>query len=168
MRADQPEPTTLPVPADDGEPIDERWVPAAPFRAHVTHVIAEARVPWPAFAIAADVPVTVIQTLLFGRNARPSRRLAPRVATKVFAVRASDLTELRTGHVGADLAAGRMRAVLRSGVPPERLARWCDLAPDELARLVEGRTATCSRLTEALAVAAERMQFAPALGRHAA
>ena len=59
MRADQPEPTTLPVPADDGDPIDERWVPAAPFRAHVTHVIAEARVPWPAFAIAADVPVTV-------------------------------------------------------------------------------------------------------------
>ena len=143
-------------------------MPAAPFRAHVLHTIAEARVPWPAFAIAADVPVTVIQTLLFGRDARPSRRLAPRVATKVFAVRASDLTELRTGHVGADLAAARMRAVLRSGVPPERLARWCDLAPDELARLVEGRTATCSRLTEALAVAAERMQFAPALGRHAA
>ena len=55
----------------------------------------------------------------------------------------------------------------REGLDLERLKSLL-AQPDELARLVEGRTATCSRLTEALAVAAERMQFAPALVRHAA
>jgi hypothetical protein len=177
VRAEQTEKTdqtdaidpTDPLGCDDcDDPAEATWVPAAPFRAHVLHTIAEARVPWPAFAIAAGVPVPVIHTLLFGRNTRPLRRLAKGVAGKVLAVGVNDLTLLRVAHVGTDLAAARLRALLRSGVPAERVARWVDLTPDQLARLVDGRAATCARLTEALAVAAERMQFAPALGRHAA
>ncbi|MFT3862098.1 hypothetical protein [Micropruina sp.] len=141
---------------------------AAPFRAHVEHTIAEAHVPWPAFAVASNLPVPAVHTLLFGRGGRALRRLEPGVATRILKVGPADLTLLRISQVTADLAAARLRALLRSGVPADRVARWCDLSTEQMLALADGRVSICSRLTEALAVAAERMMFAPALGRRAA
>ncbi|MBK8447600.1 MAG: hypothetical protein IPL41_13230 [Micropruina sp.] len=147
---------------------DEPWVLAAPFRAHVLHSVEAAGIPWPAFAIETGIPVQAIRSLLFGRQGRPLKRLTPRLAARLLRVQPADLHGLHRTYVCADVTAHRLGALLRGGVDPLRLARWCDLSPHELARLVDGEAPSCSRVTEALALAAERMMLAPVLGQRAA
>jgi hypothetical protein len=151
-----------------GPGLDEPWVEAAPFRAHVLHTLEVADIPWPVFAIETGIPVPAIRSLLFGRQGRPLRRLTPRLAGKLLRVQPPDLAGLHRTQVGADATTKRLGGLLRAGVDPLRLARWCDLSPHELARLVDGEAPSCSRVTESLVLAAERMLFAPVLGQRAA
>ena len=166
VRAEPTDQVLTLVPTD--APLDETWVRAAPFRALVRHVIDVAGVPWPAFAIESAVSVTVVHTLLFGRGGRPMSRLNPRIAARLLRVGPSQLADLRRIHVRADATAERLVALLAGGSEPIRLARWCDLTGREFDSLVSGATPSCSRLTETLAVAAERTLCAPVLSRRAA
>ena len=147
---------------------DETWVRAAPFRAHVRHAIDVAGVPWPAFAIESDISVSVVRTLLFGRGGRRLGRLTPRIAARLLRVEAAQLSGLRHSHVRAEATAQRLNVMLSNGIEPNRLARWCDLSGHEFDALVRGAAPSCSRLTETLALAAQRSLCAPALGRRAA
>ena len=105
---------------------DEPWVLAAPFRAHVLHSVEAAGIPWPAFAIETGIPVQAIRSLLFGRQGRPLKRLTPRLAARLLRVQPADLHGLHRTYVCADVTAHRLGALLRGGVDPLRLARWCD------------------------------------------
>ena len=148
--------------------VNRSWVDAAPFRAHVRHAITVAGVPWPAFAVESGVPVPAVRTLLFGRAGRTQTRIEPRIATRLLRVDAAELAGLRRTQVSSDETAHRLRSLLVDGIDPLRLARWCALEPHELARLVDGETFRCSRLTECLSVAAERLAAAPVLQQRAA
>ena len=136
------------------------WLDAAPFRAHVRHAVAEAGIPWPAFAIESGVPLPAVRSLLFGRGGRPVGRIEPRIAARLFSIGAAELAGLRRTHVAATGTAQRLRELLVTGVDPLALARWCAISPGELARLVDGDDWSCSRLTECLSLAAERMAAA--------
>ena len=145
------------------------WVDAAPFRAHLRHALAVADVPWPAVAIASGVPVAAVRALLFGRSGRPQTRIDPRLAARLLGLDAGELTRMRITRVAASGTTDRLRTLLAAGVDALQLARWCQIAPDELALLVDGDATTCSRLTEALILAAERLRATPsAPGRAAA
>lgn len=148
--------------------VNPSWVDAAPFRAHVRHAIAVAGVPWPAFAVESGVPVTAVRTLLFGRSGRHQPRIEPRIAARLLCLGAHELTSLRRTQVVADDTAKRLEQLLIDGTPPLALAQWCAISPNELARLVDGEAFTCSRLTECLSIAAERLAAAPALNQRAA
>lgn len=141
---------------------------AAPFRAHVQHAIAAAGVPWPAFAVASGVSVVAVQSLLFGRAGRRVTRLEPHIASRLLRVQTADLIGLRRGQVSADATAVVLRDLLDGGLQPDRLARWCRVSRVEFDRLVDGRAASCSRLTECLAVASERLLEASPDRSHAA
>lgn len=133
-----------------------QWVDAAPFRAHVRHAVSVTGVPWQALAVVAGVPLAAVRGLLFGRAGRLATRLEPRLASRLLGVDAAELTALRQLWVGATVTAEALWEVLGAGVDPLALARWCQLTPDALAGLVDGDSTRCTRLTEALAVAAER------------
>lgn len=141
---------------------------AAPFRAHLRHALAVADVPWPAVAVAGGVPVTVVRALLFGQDGRTQTRIDPRVAARLLNVGARELSRMRTDRVGASATTDRLRLLLAGGVDPLQLARWCRITPDELAQLVDGDTATCTRLTAALVLAAAQLRATPAPRRAAA
>ncbi|MFT4216362.1 MAG: hypothetical protein QM619_04135 [Micropruina sp.] len=136
------------------------WVDAAPFRAHVRHATSVADVPWPVVAMAAGVSLSVVRALLVGRAGRPMTRIEPRLAAQLLRVDADELSALRVLRVPATLTTERLRGLLADGFPPLRLAQWCQIGPDELALLVDGDTLTCTRLTETLALAAERLRDA--------
>ncbi len=136
------------------------WVDAAPFRAHVRHAMAVADVPWPAVAVAAGVSVPAVRALLSGRAGRPQTRIEPRLAARLLRVDARELTAMRVTRVPSALTAERLRQLLADGVDPLRMARWCQIGPDELTALVDGDAGSCARLTEALVLAAERLREA--------
>lgn len=136
------------------------WVDAAPFRAHVRHAMNVADVPWPAVAVAAGVSVPAVRALLGGRAGRPQARVEPRLAARLLRVDAGELIAMRSARVPSALTAERLRHLLADGVDPLRMARWCQIAPDELTALVDGDATSCSRLTEALVLAAQRLRDA--------
>lgn len=144
------------------------WVDAAPFRAHLRHALAVADVPWPAVAIAGGVPVGAVRALLFGRSGRQQARIDPRLAARLLSVDAGELSRMRATRVPASSTTDRLRSLLAAGVDPLQLARWCRVPPPELALLVDGDATTCSRLTEALILAAERLRATPPPRRAAA
>lgn len=144
------------------------WVDAAPFRAHLRHALAVADVPWPAVAVAGGVPVAAVRALLFGRSGHPQTRIDPRLAARLLSVDAGQLTRMRSTRVAASGTTDRLRSLLAAGVDPLQLARWCRVPPPELALLVDGDATTCSRLTEALILAAERLRATPPPRRAAA
>ncbi len=130
---------------------------AAPFRAHVRHTIEAAAVPWPAVAVAADVSLTAVHALLVGRAGRTQTKIAPRLAARLLRVDARELHAMRSLRVPGWLTGRRLRDLLTAGSDPVWLARWCQIDLDELALLVENEATTCSRLAEALTLAAERL-----------
>ena len=139
------------------QPDGRSWIDAAPFRAHVLHVVESAGVPWPAFAVIGGVPLATLRTLLFGRRGRRQTRIGPQLAARLLSVDVADLAGLRTGQVAAAASTViRLRRLLAAGADPLLLARWCELRPVDLARLVDGEAAACSRLTAVLTLAAER------------
>lgn len=141
---------------------------AAPFRAHVRHVLATADVPWPVFATASGVPVPALRTLLFGRHGRRLTRLEPSIAARLLQTSPSDLAYLRRAQVDAEVTVTRLRTLLAAGHDPVELRRWCELEPTAFHHLINGHSVLCSRLTESLALAAERMAAAPARQQRAA
>lgn len=133
---------------------------AAPFRAHVRHTIAGSGVPWPAVAITAGVSLAAVHALLGGRTGRPLARIEPGLASRLLRVDAAGLAALRSLRVPAGLTSERLRKLLAGGDDPLRLARWCQIDPGELALLIDGDAATCTRLTETLVLAAGRLRQA--------
>jgi hypothetical protein len=133
------------------------WIPAAPFRAHVRHVIEVAEIPWQVAAVEAGVSLSLVQHLLWGRTGRVPSRIAPAAAARLLRLTASDLAGLHRGMVPATETTRRLRELLAAGWAPDRLAGFCRLRPTELAALVEGDTVGCTRLTESLVRAAERL-----------
>lgn len=133
---------------------------AAPFRAHVRHIVAACGVPWPAMAVAAGVPLAAVQALLTGRAGRPLTRIEPRLASRLLAVDAVALAAMRSVRVPAALTTDRLRDLLAGGDDPLWLARWCRIDAAEVALLIDGDAPTCTRLTETLVLAARRLRQA--------
>ncbi len=50
----------------------DRWVEAAPFRAHLTHLCAASGLTWPVVALHAGLTLRHADALLHGREGRPA------------------------------------------------------------------------------------------------
>lgn len=131
---------------------DFTWVQAAPFRAHLRRLLELTGLPWPVLAYQADVPASMVEHLLFGRNGRLPTRIPVESARRLFALREATLLELRTCWVPADRTRADLVALLVQGCPPRSLARYCRLSEPQLLATLEA--SRCSRLTELLAAAA--------------
>ncbi len=62
------------------------WVAAAPFRAHLRHLVDATGLPWQVIVVAADVSLSLGDHLLHGRNGRPLKRIARPQAARLLGV----------------------------------------------------------------------------------
>lgn len=73
---------------------DQYWVQAAPFRALVTRLLDLSGLPLPLLADHAGVPPAAIQSLLAGRDGRPSGRISRECAQQLLAIDETRLLHL--------------------------------------------------------------------------
>ncbi len=127
-----------------GHEPDPAWVDAAPFRAHVRHLMSVGRLDEHEVALVLGLPTRAVRHLLEGRAGRVPRRISPCTARRVLLVRTDDVRGLRwslTPAGAARLALHRLRA---AGWSEAGLATAVGAGVHELAGL-EGAV-RCSRL----------------------
>lgn len=69
------------------------WVEAAPFRAHLRHLMEASGQPWQVVAKVARISLPDAHRLLHGRHGRPVRRISPQTASRLFWVDRRQLQE---------------------------------------------------------------------------
>ena len=123
---------------------DGAWVDAAPFRAHLKHLMAVGRLEAPAAAVVLGLSTRAVQHLLEGRSGRPVRRISPHTARRLLAVRAEDVRDLRWCLAPTAVARTSWQRLRASGWSPEDVASRVGFSLAEL-RAVE-HVAHCNRL----------------------
>ncbi len=130
------------------------WVLAAPFRAHVTHLMAAAQVPWPVVAYQAGVPLATLRTLLFGRKGKPRQKIARQAAARLIELRPEDLAWMRLAQVGAGAAGTRIRLLRGHGLGWDRIADFLSLSRTDCQAIARGERTSCSAMVDILAQSA--------------
>ncbi len=115
-----------------------QWVLAAPFRAHVSHLIGNAQVPWPVVAYQAGVPRGALRTLLYGRHGKLRGKISHGVAQRLLDLRLADLSRLRATQTMAEPTSERIRLLRARGVTWERISQFSGLTPADCQRLGNG------------------------------
>ncbi|MDR2975115.1 MAG: hypothetical protein LBV00_10480 [Propionibacteriaceae bacterium] len=128
-----------------------KWVLAAPFRAHVNHLMSTAQVPWPAIAYQAGLPPATLRTLLFGRNGKIRTKITQQAATRLIELRPEDLSWMRRAQVPADTAGMRIRLMRSHGLTWERIAGLLNLDHDQCQAIARGERSSCSAVVGILA-----------------
>lgn len=153
-------------PSGDPERAGQTWVDAAPFRAHVAHLMAAAALSADAVALLAGVHTKAVARLMADRDAGGPvpRRIHPELARSLLEVRCRDVRALRYRVVGAQTVTGRARLLRSLGWSESRLAAAIGVDRRSLAGLLDGSAPTCTALVALRAAAAARA--ARAVGSH--
>ena len=130
------------------------WVEAAPFRAHLRHLMAVSSMSASCVALLVGISPRLAANLLYGRSGRPLRRISPDTARKLLRVTGADARETRFRTVPAHPTAGHLRQLSAVGWSDEGLAELLGLRADELAGIRAGTLSSCTQLA-ALRAAAE-------------
>lgn len=136
--------------ADDYGP----WVEAAPFRAHVRHLIGETGVAWRTLAVLADVPPQSVDHLLRGRNGRPVPRLHPLIAERLFHLTRTAVSDAAARQVHAGRTQALLQCLTERGWMIGEIARRTQLDERALTALAAGQEPACSQLMAATVKAA--------------
>jgi hypothetical protein len=132
---------------------ESMWMEAAPFRAHVQHLMAVADLPVSAVAVLTEVPARVLHQLVGSGGRRTSRRIHHEHATALYAVTPQTVRQLRHQRVGAAQTWSHLRRLRTEGWSDGELAQSLGLSLEELRSLVRLRTRRCTALTALLAAA---------------
>ncbi|MDR2929673.1 MAG: hypothetical protein LBV06_02015 [Propionibacteriaceae bacterium] len=145
--------TASPTPAatTTGQP---NLVLAAPFRAHVTHLMQTAQVPWPAVAYQAGVPAATVRTLVLGRNGRLRSKIDYQWAVRLLELRTEDLSWMRRCHISAERSGARIRLLRGDGASWEVIGEALSLPVEDCQALARGERTSCSTLVDILAQSA--------------
>jgi hypothetical protein len=143
-------------PSGDQEGASPTWVEAAPFRAHVAHLMAAAALSVEAVALLAGVRTRAVARLMAGRDiGRPvPQRINAELARSLLEVRCSDVRALRCRMVGAQPVIERTRLLRSLGWSESRLAAALGVDRRSLAGFLEGSATTCTALVAVRAAAA--------------
>ena len=145
------------VSASQSVGIDEdnaNWVLAAPFRAHVNHLMEAAQVPWPIIAHKAGVPVPTLRTLLFGRHGKVRSKISYQAASRLIALRPDDLVWLRTSQISAERAGARIRQLRGHQMSWKDIADWLFMDVATCQAIARCEQTYCSIMVEVLAQSA--------------
>jgi hypothetical protein len=126
------------------------WVAAAPFRAHVRHLLEATGLPWRVVAVHADAPERMVASLLFGRGDRPLRRIPPDVARRLLSVRISALAALATQSVPVTLARSALTLLRQSGASLSAISHDVGVDAGDLTRILAPNTRFTTRRIELL------------------
>ncbi|MGO1972916.1 MAG: hypothetical protein ACTH2Q_08140 [Propionibacteriaceae bacterium] len=80
------------------------WVEAAPFRAHLHHLMDTTGQTWQVVAEVARISLPDAHRLLHGRRGRPVRRISPQTASRLFWVDRRQLVQPVGMSNGSDRA----------------------------------------------------------------
>ena len=130
------------------------WVLAAPFRAHVTHLMETAQVPWPAVAYQAGVPLATMRTLLFGRGGKVRPRISKQSAQLLIELRMEDLRWMRVSQVSAERAGARIRLLRGRHISWEKISAFLSIDEATCQAIAHQERTSCSVLTDILAQSA--------------
>ncbi|GAB3924244.1 hypothetical protein GCM10011575_03060 [Microlunatus endophyticus] len=136
--------------ADDYGP----WVDAAPFRAHVRHLMELTGVPWRTLAVLADVPPQSVDHLLRGRAGRPVPRLHPLIAERLFHLTHTAVVDAGRRRVHAARTRVLLGCLVDRGWLISEIARRTQLPVSGLSALAIGEDTVCSQLVAATVKAA--------------
>ena len=123
---------------------DGSWVDAAPFRAHLKHLMAVGRLEVPEVAVVLGLSTRAVQHLLEGRGGRAVRRISPQTARRLLVVRADDVRGLRWCLTPSTAALASWHRLRASGWSAGEVASRVGFRLDELRALEHGRH--CNRL----------------------
>jgi hypothetical protein len=145
------------VPSGEEEVASPTWVDAAPFRAHVAHLMAAGALSMEAVALLAGVRTRAVARLMAGRDTGPAPlRINPELARSLLEVRCSDVRALRCRVIGAQTVIARARLLRSVGWSESRLAAALGVDRGSLTGLLEGSATTCTALVALRAAAAMR------------
>src|SRR5918995_1281358 len=110
-----------------GKPLDPAmnlWVDAAPFRAHVAHLMAAAELNIGTLALLTGVQPKALARLMAGRDSGLPvvRKISQEMASQLLQVRGSDARGLRCRWVAAEAVTRRLRILQQAGWSESRLA----------------------------------------------
>jgi len=129
-------------------------VDAAPFRAHLCHLMSVSGLSLPCVALLTGISPRLATRLLYGRGGRALRRISPDTARKLLRVTPADARAVRGRMVPADTAVEHLRRLQDEGWSDAELAQLLGVPVSDLAALVAGTLSTCTQLA-ALRTAAE-------------
>lgn len=130
------------------------WILAAPFRAHVGHLMSSHRLAWRTVALLAGVPAAAMERLMHGRNGRPQHRVHPVLARRLLQLADLDVVAAGVRLMPADLCGAALKDLLHWGWTCAVLADRTRLPRTQLAATAEGRQTECTRLVGATTLAA--------------
>lgn len=122
------------------------WVDAAPFRAHLRHLMGVGDLSATEVATLAGVPPRLAVSLAQGRAGRPVRKVSPAAARALLQVTAADVRAVRTRQVPAADSRRRLRRLREQGAALAELAGGLGVTAEELRTLAEPHSSWCSAL----------------------
>ncbi len=132
------------------------WIDAAPFRAHVAHLMAAADLTPGTLGLLMGVSPRVITRLMASPDGGGPvvGRISREMARQLLQVRNSDVRALRYRLVAAAPVTRRLRMLRRVGWSESRLATGLGVDRRFLTALLDGSAARCSALVALRAAAA--------------
>jgi hypothetical protein len=125
------------------------WVDAAPFRAHLRHVMAVGDMSVEVVAELTGIPPRAARHLLEGRAGRAVRRISADTARRLLRVTSADARTVGCRLVSARITVARLQELVAAGHDVGDLARQISIDTDTVRDLAEGRRDTCSPLVAA-------------------
>ena len=129
-------------PGSDG--LDPGWVDAAPFRAHLKHLMSAGSLDVPEVAVVLGLSTRAVRHLLEGRAGRVPRRISPQTARRLLLVGTDDVRGLRWCVTPADAARTALHRLRASGWSAGEVAAVVGVGLGELASLPDDER--CNRL----------------------
>jgi len=130
------------------------WVEAAPFRAHLRHLMAAGDLTAEEVALLAGLPPRFARSLLQGRRGRPLRRISPEQASRLLRLNPDDLTRVTRRRVVAALVVRPVRQLEAAGWAQDEIAGRLGLSCADLSDLLVGRLGACPQIVAVRAAAA--------------
>lgn len=122
------------------------WVDAAPFRAHLRHVMAVGDMSVEVVAELTGVPLRAAQHLLLGRAGRAVRRISADTGRRLLRLTSADARTARWRLVPARGTLLRLEELLAGGLTVVEIAQRTGIDHDTLRDLANGRSDACSTL----------------------
>ncbi len=134
--------------------VADPWVEAAPFRAHLRHLMTTGQLSSSAVAILAGISPRCAHRLLHGRGGRPLKRISPESARKLLRLTTAEARAVRSRLVPARATVQRLRWLRAAGWSDDDLAVVLGVGHETIASLICDDEGSCTQLI-ALRAAAE-------------
>ncbi len=135
--------------AEEEDPDGVVWVDAAPFRAHLAHVMAVGDMTVDVVAAMAGVSVPAARHLLRGRRGRPVRQISAKTGRRLLRITSFDARTVRQRLISARGAVHQLREIEATGLTLAQVAARAGVDLDLLLELTERRRDVCSPLIAA-------------------